>query len=364
MRDIDTPRALRLAQRAPHAPSAPVALGWAAAPERSRACSSTRIARQGKRRWETCCKVAHVCRMREIPRSRTTPRRLKRFSSVLMNSAPLRRLRAGTRGSAPSGGYHDAPGAWNPPSRAAADPRSSSMQHSRGSPVGKHADSGVAQNILGVCISPEVCLAAQGQSGQSAPSWRAARSHGPPQARHARMCRPCGGPRRLGAGTRRALPPLLWTRRGLQCLTPCPPLARAQTAEESLAQHILLAASKMAPAEGAHEGRYERSERADKRGAGSRKGHEESSPPPSPERESWGRKKALPRVTKTRTRAHMRRPRRRVAAAALRSLFLPETPAVTALGEAPRRHASTMQGRTSRGQGHHANPKMRHFGAG
>lgn len=156
MRDIDTPRALRLAQRAPHAPSAPVALGWAAAPERSRACSSTRIARQGKR-WETCCKVAHVCRMREIPRSRTTPRRLKRFSSVLMNSAPLRRLRAGTRGSAPSGGYHDAPGAWNPPSRAAADPRSSSMQHSRGSPVGKHADSGVAQNILGVCISPEVC---------------------------------------------------------------------------------------------------------------------------------------------------------------------------------------------------------------
>ena len=216
----------------------------------------------------------------------------------------------------------------------------------------------------GVHIARGLPVAAQGQSGQSAPSWRAARSHGPPQARHARMCRPCGGPRRLGAGTRRALPPLLWTRRGLQCLTPCPPLARAQTAEESLAQHILLAASKMAPAEGAHEGRYERSERADKRGAGSRKGHEESSPPPSPERESWGRKKALPRVTKTRTRAHMRRPRRRVAAAALRSLFLPETPAVTALGEAPRRHASTMQGRTSRGQGHHANPKMRHFGAG
>ena len=131
----------------------------------------------------------------------------------------------------------------------------------------------------GVHIARGLPVAAQGQSGQSAPSWRAARSHGPPQARHARMCRPCGGPRRLGAGTRRALPPLLWTRRGLQCLTPCPPLARAQTAEESLAQHILLAASKMAPAEGAHEGRYERSERADKRGAGSRKGHEESSPP-------------------------------------------------------------------------------------
>ena len=161
-------------------------------------------------------------------------------------------------------------------------------------PWAEAADSGVAQNILGVCISPEVCLAAQGQSGQSAPSWRAARSHGPPQARHARMCRPCGGPRRLGAGTRRALPPLLWTRRGLQCLTPCPPLARAQTAEESLAQHILLAASKMAPAEGAHEGRYERSERADKRGAGSRKGHEESSPPPFPGARILGAQKSSP----------------------------------------------------------------------
>uniref|UniRef100_A0A7S3B584 Uncharacterized protein n=1 Tax=Prasinoderma singulare TaxID=676789 RepID=A0A7S3B584_9VIRI len=33
------------------------------------------------------------------------------------------------------------------------------------------------------------------------------------------------------------------------------PAASALTAEESLAQHILLAASKMAPAEGAHEGR-------------------------------------------------------------------------------------------------------------
>ena len=94
---------------------------------------------------------------------------------------------------------------------------------------------------------------------------REAYNHGPHQARRAGMCRPGGGAVGLGAGACVPLRPPLpscvcalypgHTPRPRPCKHPdaCHPV---QTAEESLAQHILLAASKMAPAEGAAKGRY------------------------------------------------------------------------------------------------------------
>ena len=95
---------------------------------------------------------------------------------------------------------------------------------------------------------------------------REAYNHGPHQARRAGMCRPGGGAVGLGAGACVPLRPPLpscvcalypgHTPRPRPCKHPDTPPSPVQTAEESLAQHILLAASKMAPAEGAAKGRY------------------------------------------------------------------------------------------------------------